>query len=189
MDVSKSFGDAFAVALSDGDYRTRMAFLLSHIAYHERVDVGPSIRDLMGRLESGKRVDGWPKWSDAASKARDLGILRSEKLPEPLDPGGQRVDVLRDLLHEAVVPVGDGGALLRGKDDALLLQQLERVSDTVLGDAGELGQSDQTDGLVVPNGLEDRDVPLQQLQVLAYGPHGVFVTAHRESCLREENLR
>ena len=97
----------------------------------------------------------------------------SEELPELPYPGGQLVDVAGDLVHEAVVAVGDRRAL-RGRDDyPLLLQEFERVSDPVLGDSRHLGQPDQSDRLVPLNRLQNGDVPLEKLEAVTRSFPGI----------------
>ncbi|MDO5853413.1 MAG: hypothetical protein Q4Q62_05060 [Thermoplasmata archaeon] len=90
-----------------------------------------------------------------------------EGVAEGHDLVGQGVDGVGHAGHERVVGVGDGGPVGGGDDDALLLHDLQRVPDPVLGHAGHLGEPYEPDGLVLPDGPQDGYVALQELEVLA----------------------
>ncbi len=95
------------------------------------------------------------------------------------DLHGEGFDRFRHLVHELVVILGHRGALGRGDDDALLLHDLQGVSHAVLRYARHLGQADQTDRLVVPDGAEDGYVALQEFQVLAQRFYRVLWSGQR----------
>ncbi|MDO5862422.1 MAG: hypothetical protein Q4Q58_06505 [Thermoplasmata archaeon] len=148
----------------------------------ERGPLGPRVRGVAdlrpfyiealdeSRFKAAVPVDP----SEARRFLEMFGRPSPEGVAERDDLVGEGVDGVGHPGHERVVGVRDGGAVRGGDDDALLLHDLQGVPHPVLGEAGHLGQADEPDGLVGPDGPQDGYVALQQLEVLAQGVHRVL---------------
>ncbi len=132
------------------------------------------------RFRTAVPVDRAEIWRFIGAFGKDGSM---ESVPQGIAQGddlhGEGFHRFRHLVHEIVVILGHPGTLRSGDYDALLLHDLQGVPHAVLRYAGHLGQADQADGLVVPDGPEDGDVALQEFQVFVQGFHGVLRSGQR----------
>lgn len=72
----RAFDDEYRIASSISDYRPRLMFMMHYMTVRGRIPIADDVIGTMSLLESGEVIEGWPDWSDAESKARDLGMIR-----------------------------------------------------------------------------------------------------------------
>ncbi len=76
------------------------------------------------------------------------------------------VDLLVEVVHELRRVVGGDGALARGLDEVLLLEDAQRVANLVMRVTRLVGHLDDPDGFVLDDHLQDLQMPLQHVDFL-----------------------